>query len=203
MLSEILSKETCAKCRFCCSFRRQSLWETPVLSEGFMKKYMIGVDGKEIRYRVYEYPVGVTAGIAENSCHGIPVVEDEGNSVLRKGELIYGQTELSHLYKTTDPAEEVPCPFLDTSRGCTLPEDDKPFDCKIWPLRLMRTDESGKNLAVCLTPTCPAVNEVPAENVNALVKSGLGDRIFEQGEIEPYMIKDYREGFIIIENRKR
>ncbi|MBQ3671124.1 MAG: hypothetical protein II921_06560 [Treponema sp.] len=30
MLSKILSKEDCASCRFCCSFRRQSLWETPL-----------------------------------------------------------------------------------------------------------------------------------------------------------------------------
>ena len=30
MLSKVLSKESCAKCRFCCSFRRQSLWETPL-----------------------------------------------------------------------------------------------------------------------------------------------------------------------------
>lgn len=33
MLSEILRKEDCAKCRFCCSFRRQSLWETPLFTD--------------------------------------------------------------------------------------------------------------------------------------------------------------------------
>lgn len=32
MLSKILSKDDCAQCRFCCSFRRCSLWETPVFS---------------------------------------------------------------------------------------------------------------------------------------------------------------------------
>lgn len=30
MLKSILSPEDCAACRFCCSFRRQSLWETPL-----------------------------------------------------------------------------------------------------------------------------------------------------------------------------
>ena len=30
MLSSILSKKQCAACKFCCSFRRQSLWETPL-----------------------------------------------------------------------------------------------------------------------------------------------------------------------------
>ena len=33
MLSSILSKSDCAECKFCCSFRRQSLWETPVFYE--------------------------------------------------------------------------------------------------------------------------------------------------------------------------
>ena len=32
MLSSILKKSDCASCKFCCSFRRQSLWETPVFS---------------------------------------------------------------------------------------------------------------------------------------------------------------------------
>ena len=30
MLSKVLEKSTCAECRFCCSFRRCSLWETPL-----------------------------------------------------------------------------------------------------------------------------------------------------------------------------
>ncbi len=33
MLSSILKKSDCASCKFCCSFRRQSLWETPVFSK--------------------------------------------------------------------------------------------------------------------------------------------------------------------------
>ena len=33
MLSSVLSKSDCAECRFCCSFRRVSLWETPLFDE--------------------------------------------------------------------------------------------------------------------------------------------------------------------------
>ena len=36
MLSPILAKSTCANCKFCCSFRRQSLWETPIFDEEIM-----------------------------------------------------------------------------------------------------------------------------------------------------------------------
>ena len=32
MLKSLLSPEDCAACRFCCSFRRQSLWETPLFT---------------------------------------------------------------------------------------------------------------------------------------------------------------------------
>ena len=38
MLSPILAKSTCANCKFCCSFRRQSLWETPIFDEAIMQK---------------------------------------------------------------------------------------------------------------------------------------------------------------------
>ncbi|MBP3773219.1 MAG: hypothetical protein J6I53_11110 [Treponema sp.] len=43
MLKSILSGEDCASCRFCCSFRRKSLWETPLFDrktkEILEKKY--------------------------------------------------------------------------------------------------------------------------------------------------------------------
>lgn len=39
-------------------------------------------------------------------------------------------------YDGTDPAETAPCPLL-TSTGCALPREQRPFECRIWPLRLM------------------------------------------------------------------
>ena len=38
MLSKVLKKETCADCKFCCSFRRQSLWETPLFPVDIVEK---------------------------------------------------------------------------------------------------------------------------------------------------------------------
>ena len=38
MLSSILKKSDCAVCKFCCSFRRQSLWETPIFSNELAEK---------------------------------------------------------------------------------------------------------------------------------------------------------------------
>lgn len=38
MLKLILSAEDCASCRFCCSFRRKSLWETPLFDKATKEK---------------------------------------------------------------------------------------------------------------------------------------------------------------------
>ena len=166
MLSTVLSKKTCAECRFCCSFRRKSLWETPLLSEDFMNTHTVSVKGDPVAYRKYS---------------------DNG--------LIYGQTNLTDLYKTDDTEEEVACPFLDPDKGCSLSDDEKPFDCKIWPLRYMRMPDGV--CKICLTPTCPAINRLDIDVIKKLVQSSLGERIREEAGKHPYIIKDYREGFVI------
>ena len=38
LLGSVLKPSDCASCKFCCSFRRQSLWETPVFPEDIMNK---------------------------------------------------------------------------------------------------------------------------------------------------------------------
>ena len=156
MLSEILSKKTCASCRFCCSFRRSSLWETPLFDAETVKRL-------SERGYVFEMHDG------------------------------YGRMILEDRYTTDDPSEEVPCYFLDSSSGCTLSGEDKPFDCKIWPLRLMRK-ENG-DLVLALTPTCPAINRYSIEEMKQFAADGIGEQIFQYGKTHPYIIKEYREGF--------
>lgn len=36
MLTGILSRETCAKCRFCCIFDREDMWEAPIMSAEYV-----------------------------------------------------------------------------------------------------------------------------------------------------------------------
>ncbi len=216
MLSKILSKETCAGCKFCCSFRRCSLWETPLFPEDTVKRLggrfnMEQMDGR-----------------------------------------IYGRMDFSGKYATDNPEEEAACEYLDLNKGCTLSYEDKPFDCKIWPLRIMRTRvydergggaiangekaehgigtiaegearehaagaiaegesgetatgtiaenryEIGGKLVVALTPTCPAINKVDIEEVKKLVEDGLGNTIYEYAKEHPYIVKEYRNDFPIL-----
>lgn len=158
MLSRVLSRSSCAACKFCCSFRRQSLWETPL------------------------FPPEVVEKLSKPNEYGVV-------GVFRDGQIVLGG------YKTGDPEEEVPCTFLDPERGCILKPEDKPFDCSIWPLRIMNKD--GK-LVIALTPTCPSIGAVPNKALVDLVQDGLGDKIFEYTTTHPYIIKEYREGFPII-----
>ena len=160
MLSAILSKSECAECKFCCSFRRQSLWETPVFYEEDIPK--IKQLFPEVKFR-------------------------ELNTADTKSKVY--TFDIYDKYKTDDPDEEAPCPFLDSKQGCKLPAELKPFDCKIWPLRVVKIPEP----AVVLTPTCPAINKVPFEKVQALAESGLGKTILEYASTHPQMIKEYSE----------
>ena len=162
MLSKILEKSTCAECRFCCSFRRGSLWETPLFTHETAKKL-------------------------SNTSVKFVEKEDKGCK--------YAQMDLTGKYTGNDENEEAACEFLDSKRGCVLSDEDKPFDCKIWPLRIMR---KGEKLVIALTPTCPSINRRPLSEVKSLVEEGLGDKIYEYALEYPFIIKEYKEGFEVL-----
>ena len=104
--------------------------------------------------------------------------------------------ELRGLYKTDSEDEEAPCHFLDADKGCILNDDEKPFDCKIWPLRVMK--KSDGDIVIALTPTCPAINKLPVSIVKNLVNEELRDIIMEEAERNPNMIKEYVDGFEVM-----
>ena len=73
-----------------------------------------------------------------------------------------------------------------------LRDEEKPLDCKIWPLRIMKKDNET---IIALTPTCKEINKLPLETVRDLVRSGLGEFIKGEAEKMPWIIKEYRENF--------
>ena len=173
MLSKILSRKTCAACKFCCSFRRQSLWETPLFSPEIVEKLQ----------KTNEY--GIVGEFAPASGDARDAHESQNAYRL----------VLENNYRTDDPEEEVACTFLDPHKGCILKAEDKPFDCSIWPLRVM---DKGGELVIALTPTCPTIGATPRSELIALVKNGLGAKIFEYAKTHPYIVKKYREGFPVV-----
>ena len=160
MLSKILKKSDCASCRFCCSFRRQSLWETPV----FDKKT------KELLEKKYKNAKFTPIGKSSFTIN------------------------LLDLYKTQNPEEEVSCPFLDSKNGCSLCEQEKPFDCKIWPLRVIKKSSGNEN-AIVLMNTCPSVNKIPLSDLKEFVKADLAKKIFDYAKAHPDIVKDFSKDF--------
>lgn len=159
MLNKILSKEDCSKCKFCCSFRRQSLWETPIFNKS----------SKEKLEKLYL------------------------NVHFREVQTDFFTIDLTNSYKTTDANEEAPCPFLRDGTGCILPPDLKPFDCSIWPLRIIKKDGQNK---IVLTPTCKAINKLPLESVSSFVNSELKKVILSYAKEHPEIIKEDSDFFI-------
>ena len=168
MLSGILNKEDCANCRFCCSFRRVSLWELPKLPESFLEKYGSNLRGEKVNYIINR-------------------TDDERWAV----------TDLTGSYRTDDPDEEAPCPFLDPEKGCTLPPEDKPFECSAWPLRYMKMPDGTRK--VCLTPTCPSMNRIDTDILKEAVRTKWGRIIRDQAQKTPYIVQDYKDGYIVLE----
>lgn len=154
MLSEILSKEECAKCQICCSFDSTDLWETPVISPQLRIKILD--DYPEIKF-------------------------------VKKGE--------SYLFRLEkEPEEDLYfCSVLDHKKGCVL-GDEKPFDCKIWPLRVM--DFNGK-WVITLSPVCPVVKKISLDKLQNTAKK-LAPEIFKQAEKNPDIVKKYLPNYPIL-----
>ena len=169
MLKKILSRETCAACRFCCSFRRQSLWETPL----FEKKA-----AKELRER---YPQARFVKADET-------FEDAeiGRTLMKM--------DYTGLYQTENPEEEVLC-FFNQGHGCILSPEEKPFECAIWPLRVMRKES---RLVIALSPVCPAVSKIPRGRIEDLVRHEIGGVIWAHAADHPECIVDYRPDYAVI-----
>lgn len=83
------------------------------------------------------------------------------------------------------------CPML-TEKGCAL-GDDKPFDCRIWPFRVMKR---GNLLLLTLSPVCEYVSSLSVKEVSRFVPK-IAPKIFEEAERNPEMMKEYIEGYPI------
>ena len=86
-----------------------------------------------------------------------------------------------------------PCPFLDSQTGCTLPPEEKPFACGIWPIRVM-PDSDGKP-ALTLYQGCDGLPDADAPALHALLDSGLRLRILKAAEQDPTLIVPYHPNY--------
>lgn len=87
------------------------------------------------------------------------------------------------------------CPMLDMNTGCML-KDNKPFDCKIWPYRIMNL---GGKRVITIASICPSMYSKPlSQLIDELNKTGLADKIFEEADKNPDIVKEYERGYPIL-----
>ncbi len=133
------------------------------------------------RYDVWETPV-FTEEIKDRILKekpGTRFVEKDGGYIFRVEE--FGKDGLFS------------CPAL-TENGCFL-GDDKPFDCRIWPYRIM---EVGGKRAVTIASICEELYNRPLSQLVGLLKDGLADEIFSYADAHPEIVKPYDSSYPVL-----
>ena len=97
-----------------------------------------------------------------------------------------------------DDKEEIfRCPALDPNKGCTLGEN-KPFDCSIWPYRIMNLNGAK---VISIASICPEMYRKPLNELVDELDNGLAEKIFDEAEKNPEIIKPYEQGYPILKVR--
>lgn len=88
------------------------------------------------------------------------------------------------------------CPAL-TDHGCGLSAEHKPFDCMIWPFRMMR-DENGR-MVITVCTLCNGIGKKDTESLAAFLREEkLDTLIFSYAEKHPSHIKPLMDGYRIV-----
>ena len=90
--------------------------------------------------------------------------------------------------------------MLDTCKGCMLPREQRPFECRIWPLRLMR-EEDG-TLAVGLYHFCPALTPLVRDKIIQEATGALLPTLLQEAQRQPSIIRPVDPSYAIIWQNK-
>lgn len=126
-----------------------------------------------------------------------PVISEKTAEIVKeqckKGELLtYGEKSYRFALSFNDEGLAY-CPAL-TEKGCCLDDNAKPFDCKIWPYRVMR---KGDKLVIVLSPVCESMTAMDFSRTKTFGEK-IAKEIFMQAEENPDIIKEYIEGYPIV-----
>ena len=155
MLSSLLSKEDCAKCRMCCKFDSYDIWQTPIIYQTLASK-ILQEYSPDIRF----------------------VKRDEHFLMKMQRE---------------EEADIYCCPLLDHDKGCIM-DDEKPFDCMIWPFMIM---ELFGRKVLTLSPACPIVNGKKFDDVCIAAAKAAPD-IFKMADEHPELVRPYLDDHPIL-----
>lgn len=106
-----------------------------------------------------------------------------------------GSTTFFLDYRTNSNEECALCPMLSTESGCTLPRELRPFECRIWPLRMMRN--SGK-MCIGLYKNCPALDTQRRASLINLARHSLLPAILDYAKKHPLAVREMNPAYDII-----
>lgn len=156
MLTKLLSRRTCAACRACCTFDRQNVWETPILSEELRRQILAVLPDAEF--------------------------------------VVAGQESYRFRMQELDRNNLASCPLLDSANGCML-GSNKPFDCQIWPFRVMELD--GRR-TITIAPVCGAMTKHSLETLLRFLKEELAENIFSFASAHPDVVQQYDDLYLVL-----
>ncbi len=124
--------------------------------------------------------------VAHLRSHGVPVTHRAD-----------GTTSFALNFPEDAPADFAAlCPVLDPHSGCALPREMRPTECRLWPLRLMRTPEGA--LCLGLYDACPALSpEVRAQLIREATGSML-PTLLSLARNQPYIVRDPNPAYSIV-----
>lgn len=136
------------------------------------------------------------------NAEGTPTVTAEVKELIRREYLPEqkfapkGGAFVMHMLPEPDP-DLCTCPLLDKSCGCIM-GDDKPFECRIWPVQVMKR---GNSLVLTVSPLCPVMKQKPRELIAEKCRE-LAPLVFAEAAACPELVRPYTEGLEIIQEQQ-
>lgn len=101
-----------------------------------------------------------------------------------------------YLHFQTDSKEEiVNCPLLNPCDGCMLPREQRPFECRIWPVRIMK---QHSKLVIGVYEKCPALKNEKFDELKSAVLINLLEPILAYAKRHPEAVRDFNTAYRII-----
>lgn len=133
------------------------------------------------RYDIWETPL-FTEKTMQSVLNNVPDAKfaKKGSCyVLNAGEITDGE-----LYS---------CPAL-ADTGCML-VNNKPFDCRIWPFRIMKLDGCR---VIAVSSLCEAVHGQSHDNLRTFLKEGLAKEIFAYADAFPEAVHEFYDNYSVL-----
>ena len=87
------------------------------------------------------------------------------------------------------------CPRLDIHSGCMMSEEEKPFECKIWPLRIMKKEN---RLTVGKYRGCPGIQGEAGKRLDLLVGTRLLKTLLDFAAKNPDAVRPFSSEYDIL-----